>query len=43
MGDINERPEGCVFRTLSATGSGAVLGSIMGAVTTTWSVRPPSC
>ena len=39
MSDINQRPEGCVFRTLSATASGATLGGIMGAVTTTWSVR----
>ena len=39
MSDIDARPDGCVFRTLTATFSGAAVGGITGAVTATWSVR----
>jgi hypothetical protein len=39
MSDIDARPEGCVFRTMTAAGSSAFMGGVLGAVSTTWSVR----
>jgi hypothetical protein len=34
-----DRPDGCVFRTLTALGSSATIGALLGAITVTWTVR----
>jgi len=39
MGDIGGRPDDCTFRVLTATTSSAVMGAVMGAVSSTWTVR----
>lgn len=41
MTDVEARPDGCMFRVLSAAGSSLVLGGIVGAVSATWAVRSP--
>jgi hypothetical protein len=41
MGDIGGRPDDCVFRVLSALGSSAAIGALLGAITATWTVRNP--
>ena len=41
MGDVGSRPDDCMFRVLSALGSSAAIGALLGAITATWTVRAP--
>jgi len=40
MGDIDERPDSCAFKTLSATISSFGVGAVFGAVSATWNDVP---
>ena len=40
MGDLDARPDGCVFKTSAAGLSGLFLGGILGAVQATWGDVP---